>query len=199
MTEGLSQPNLKLTLENIKANYPKDVAITMITGMLQQEYAWLEATIKGIRDRYLTLNVDNPANERDIADLRLEAVEAYQPAYSIEFCLTEMGADVRRLMPEYEGDLEASSVQERGWELSFVGLKEGAMRSLGGHCNVIGEIIMLERKLYHHTYLAAVMQPAGADKGSVTASGPSEEVMMEFHFSTVVFDEDINALVENQG
>jgi hypothetical protein len=196
MTEGLSQPDLKHRLEDITAKYPKDLAITMITGMLKDEYARLEETMKGIRERYLALSVDNPASEHDIADLRLEAVEAYQPAYEIESYLVAMGADVDLLFPGYEGEFETSAVRTKGWDLSFVSLKEGAMRSLGGHCNVIGEVVMLERKLYHHTYLAAVMQPAGSDKGPVIPD-PSGEVQMEFHFSTVVFDEDVNALVEN--
>jgi hypothetical protein len=63
------------------------------------------------------------------------------------------------------------------------------MRSLGGHCNVIGEVVLLERRLYDHTYLAAVMQPAACD---TSEQGDS---CLEFHFSTVVFDEDVVALV----
>ncbi|WP_424358834.1 hypothetical protein [Methanocella sp. MCL-LM] len=196
MTEALPQQDLKLRLEAVSAKYPQDVAIAMITDMLKAEYARLEETMKGIRERYLTLNVDDPASEHEIADLRLEAVTAYQPAYEIEAYLAAMGADVGLLVPKYEGEFETSAVHRKGWDLSFVSLKEGAMRSLGGHCNVIGEVVMLERRLYHHTYLAAVMQPAGADKG-LPQPDPSGEVAMEFHFSTVVFDEDVNALVEN--
>lgn len=194
MTEGLSQPDLKRRLEDVAAKYPKDVATTMIMGMLKDEYARLEEIMKGIRERYLALNVDNPASEHEIADLRLEAVEAYQPAYEIESYLVAMGADIGLLLPRYEGEFETSAVRQKGWELSFVSLKESAMRSLGGHCNVIGEVVMLERKLYHHTYLAAVMQPVGSDLGPVQPV--AGEVEMEFHFSTVVFDEDVNALVE---
>jgi hypothetical protein len=37
------------------------------------------------------------------------------------------------------------------------------------------------------------MQPAGAAEGKKQPEG--DEVMMEFHFSTVIFDEDVNALV----
>lgn len=195
---GASQPNLKATLEGLTARYPKAVAITMIEGLLRQEYARLEETMKGIRRRYLALSVENPAHEHAIADLRLEAVEAYQPAYTIESYLTELGADIEPMLPQYQGDFEPSAVRNKGWELSFVSLKEGAMRSLGGHCNVIGEVVMLERKLYDHTYLAAVMQPAGADKGVTLPEAQSGDVMIEFHFSTVVFDEDVNALVEKQ-
>ncbi|CAJ36783.1 hypothetical protein [Methanocella arvoryzae] len=196
MTEGLSpSDDLKLHLETVSAKHPRDVAIAMITGMLKAEYARLEETLKGIRERYLTLNVDNPASEHEIADLRLEAVRAYQPAYEIEAYLAAMGADVGLLTPRFEGEFETSAVHTKGWDLSFVSLKESAMRSLGGHCNVIGEVVILERKLYHHTYLAAVMQPAGADKG-LPQPDPSGEVALEFHFSTVVFDEDVNVMVE---
>lgn len=198
MTDGLSQPNLKIRLDEAKAKYPKDVAITMIMGMLRDEYTRLDGTMKGIRQRYLALSADNPADEHEIADLRLEAVEAYQPAYTIESYLSEMDVDVEPLIPHYDGDFDTSAVRGKGWDLSFVSLKEGAMRSLGGHCNVIGEVVMLERKLYHNTYLAAVMQPAGIDKGFAPAEAGPGEVMMEFHFSTVVFDEDVNALVEKE-
>ena len=196
MTDGLSQPNLKLRLEDTKAKYPKTVAITMIMGMLRDEYARLEGTMKGIRQHYLGLNADDSADEHEIADLRLEAVEAYQPAYTIESYLSEMDVDIEPLIPQYNGEFCTSTVHGKGWDLSFVSLKEGAMRSLGGHCNVIGEVVMLERKLYHNTYLAAVMQPAGIDKGFTPAEAPPGDVMLEFHFSTVVFDEDVNALVE---
>lgn len=196
MTRALPQPDLQPRLEDIAAKYPRDVAITMIMGLLKDEYARLEGAMKDIRQRYLALNVDNPADEHEIADLRLEAVEAYQPAYQIEAYLTAMGAEIESMLPKYDGEFETSAVRSKGWDLSFVSLKEGAMRSLGGHCNVIGEIVMLERKLYHHTYLAAVMQPAGADKG-LPQPDPSGQVDLEFHFSTVVFDEDVNALVEN--
>jgi hypothetical protein len=54
---------------------------------------------------------------------------------------------------------------------------------------VIGEVVLLERRLYHHTYLAAVMQPAACD------TKEQGDQCLEFHFSTVVFDEDVNALV----
>ncbi len=145
--------------------------------------------MQDVRQRYLALDRDNPSSEHEIADLRLEAVEAYHPAYVIESCLAARDVDIKPLLPQYEGEFDASAVHRKGWDLSFVSLKESAMRSLGGHCNVIGEVILLERRLYHHTYLAAVMQPAQCD---TKAQG---ENCLEFHFSTVVFDEDVNALV----
>ena len=191
--KGQSQPNLKLILDDIAAKNPKAVADALIEGKLLDEYRRLEGILAGIRKRYLALDPDDPASEGAIADLRLEAVEAYQPAYAIETYLAERDVDVGPLLPQYEGEFDTSSVHRKGWDLSFVSLKEGAMRSLGGHCNVIGEVVMLERRLYHHTYLAAVMQPAGAAEGKRPAEG--EELALEFHFSTVVFDEDVNALV----
>ncbi|OPY26398.1 MAG: hypothetical protein A4E28_02507 [Methanocella sp. PtaU1.Bin125] len=190
---GASQPNQKYILADIAAKNPKSVADTIVAGMLSDEYRRLEAVLQGIRQRYLSLDVDDPASEHEIADLRIEALEAYQPAYTIESWLTERDVDIGPLLPQYRGEFETSAVHKKGWDLSFVSLKEGAMRSLGGHCNVIGEVVMLERRLYHHTYLAAVMQPAGADEGKKPAEG--EDVELEFHFSTVVFDEDVNALV----
>jgi hypothetical protein len=116
-------------------------------------------------------------------------VEAYQPAYTIESYLTERDVDIGPLLPQYDGEFDTSSVHRKGWDLSFVSLKESAMRSLGGHCNVIGEVVLLERRLYHHTYLAAVMQPAQCE------TNEQGETCLGFHFSTVVFDEDVNALV----
>jgi len=193
MAEDISQPNLKFILDDISARNPEAVAISIISGMLIEEYRRLEGIMQRIRERYLSLDADDPADEHAIADLRIEAVEAYQPAYAIESWLAERDVDIRPLLPQYDGEFETSSVHRKGWDLSFVSLKESAMRSLGGHCNVIGEVVMLERRLYHHTYLAAVMQPAGATEGKKEPSG--DEVMMEFHFSTVVFDEDVNALV----
>ena len=191
--KGESQPNLKFILDDITAKNPTDVAITIISGRLLEEYRRLEGVMQRIRQRYLSLDPDDPASEHEIAGLRLEAVEAYQPAYTIEIYLAGQDVDLVPLLPRYEGEFETSAVHRKGWDLSFVSLKEGAMRSLGGHCNVIGEVVMLERRLYHHTYLAAVMQPAGAAEGKKEMEG--NEVMMEFHFSTVVFDEDVNALV----
>ena len=191
--KGESQPNLKFILDDLAAKNPKAVADALIEGKLLDEYRHLEGILAGIRKRYLALDPDDSASEHAIADLRLEAVEAYQPAYAIESYLAERDVDVGPLLPQYEGEFDTSAVHRKGWDLSFVSLKEGAMRSLGGHCNVIGEVVMLERRLYHHTYLAAVMQPAGAAEGVKPAEGA--EVMMEFHFSTVVFDEDVNALV----
>lgn len=191
--EGESQPNLNLTLNDIATKNPKAVADALISARLIEEYRRLEGVMAGIRQRYLALDHDDPASEHEIADLRLEAVEAYQPAYAIESYLAARDVDIAPLLPQYKGEFETSAVGRKGWDLSFVSLKESAMRSLGGHCNVIGEVVMLERRLYHHTYLAAVMQPAGADEGKRPAEG--DEVMMEFHFSTVIFDEDVNALV----
>jgi len=190
---GESQPNLKLILDDIAARNPKAVADALIEGKLLDEYRRLEGVMQRIRQRYLALDRDEPASEHEIADLRLEAVEAYQPAYAIETRLAERDVDIGPLLPRYEGEFDTSAVHRKGWDLSFVSLKESAMRSLGGHCNVIGEVVLLERRLYHHTYLAAVMQPAGAAEGRKEPGG--DEVMMEFYFSTVVFDEDVNALV----
>ena len=191
--KGASQPNLKFIMDDIAARYPKDVATTRISGLLKDEYRRLDGALQGIRQRYLRLHVDDPADEHEIADLRIQAVEAYQPAYTIESYLTEQGVDIEPLLPEYEGEFEPSAVRKKGWDLSLVSLKEGAMRSLGGHCNVIGEVVVLERRLYHHTYLAAVLQPAGAAEGRKEVE--DDAVLMEFHFSTVVFDEDVNAVV----
>jgi hypothetical protein len=190
---GESQPNLEFILDDIAAKNPKAVADTLIEGKLLDEYRRLEDILRHIRQRYIDLARDDPASEHEIADLRIEAVEAYQPAYVIESYLAERDVDIGPLLPRYDGEFDTSSVHRKGWDLSFVSLKEGAMRSLGGHCNVIGEVVMLERRLYHHTYLAAVMQPAGAAEGKKQPEG--DEVMMEFHFSTVIFDEDVNALV----
>jgi hypothetical protein len=190
---GTSQPNLKFILDDIAAKNPKAVADALIEGKLLEEYRRLEGILQRIRQRYLALDHDDPASEHGIADLRIEAVEAYQPAYAIESYLAERDVDIGPLLPQYEGEFETSAVHRKGWDLSFVSLKESAMRSLGGHCNVIGEVVMLERRLFHHMYLAAVMQPAGAAEGIKQAEG--DEVMMEFHFSTVIFDEDVNALV----
>jgi hypothetical protein len=187
--EGVSQPNLKLLLDEVAARNPKDVADVRISGMLQEEYKRLEDILRDVRQRYLALDGDDPANEREIAGLRLEAVEAYRPAYFIESFLTERDVDIEPLLPRYEGEFEASAVHRKGWDLSFVSLKESAMRSLGGHCNVIGDAIMLERRLYHHTYLAAVMEPAPCD------TKEQGESCLRFQFSTVVFDEDVTALV----
>jgi hypothetical protein len=192
---GESQPNLKLILDDIAAKNPKAVADTLIEGKLLDEYRRLDGVLQHIRQRYLALDSDDPANEHTIADLRIEAVESYQPAYVIESYLAERDVDIGPLLPRYDGEFETSAVHGKGWDLSFVSLKESAMRSLGGHCNVIGEVVMLERRLYHHTYLVAVMQPAEGETRLTPPRDGSGEVMMEFHFSTVVFDEDVNAIV----
>ena len=186
---GESQPNLKFILDDIAAKNPKAVADTLISGRLLEEYRRLEDILRHIRQRYLALDRDDSASEHEIADLRLEAVEAYQPAYAIETFLAGRDVDIGPLLPRYDGEFDTSAVHRKGWDLSFVSLKESAMRSLGGHCNVIGEVVMLERRLYHHTYLAAVMQPAQCE------TKEQGETCLEFHFSTVVFDEDVNALV----
>jgi hypothetical protein len=188
---GTAQPNLKFILDDIKARYPQDVAITMIAGLLKDEYGRLDGIMRDIRQRYLALDVDSPADEHEIADLRLEALDAYHPAYLIEIYLAGMGADIEPLLPAYEGAFETSAARAKGWDLSFVSLREGAMRSLGGHCNVIGEVVLLERRLYHHMYLAAIMQPTSCD---TKEQGDS---CLEFHFSTVVFDEDVSTLLDS--
>jgi hypothetical protein len=187
--KGESQPNLKFILDDIVAKNPKAIADTLIEGKLLDEYRRLEGVMQHIRQRYLAMDPDDPASEHEIADLRIEAVEAYQPAYAIETYLAERDVDIGPLLPRYDGEFDTSAVHRKGWDLSFVSLKESAMRSLGGHCNVIGEVVLLERRLYHHTYLAAVMQPAQCDTKEQGGT------CMEFHFSTVVFDEDVNALV----
>jgi hypothetical protein len=56
------------------------------------------------------------------------------------------------------------------------------MRSLGVHCNVIGDVNMLEQSLYHHTYFAVVMQQARAAEGKKDRGG--NNVILEFSFST---------------
>jgi hypothetical protein len=162
---GVSQPNLKFILDDIAAKNPKAVADTLIEEKLLEEYRRLEGILQRIRQRYLALARDDLTNEHEIADLRVEAVEAYQPVYAIESYLAAREVDIGPLIPRYEGEFATPAVHRKGWDLSFVSLKESSMRSLGGHCNVIGEVVMLERRLYHHTYLAAVMQPAGAEEG----------------------------------
>ncbi|MCD1294381.1 hypothetical protein CUJ83_05130 [Methanocella sp. CWC-04] len=177
---------IEQSIEEIAAYYPEDVAVPLILARLDNEYTALENAMKDIRERYLKLDVDDPAMQNDIADLRLKAVDAYKPAYRIESFLTEkMGVDISKFMPEYEGDHNISAVKEKGWELSFVTLKENAMRTLGGHCNIIGDMVLLERKLYHHTYLAAVMKPTICD------TAEKGETCIEYDSETIVFEEDI--------
>jgi hypothetical protein len=191
-------------LKAIASNYPKDIAISLLLAKLNDEYVNLEKTIKGIREKYLKMNIDDPAMQNDIADLRLGAVEAYKPAYAIEkFLSDEMGVDITEKLPIFDGEFPVSEVKEKGWELSFVSLKENAMRTLGGHCNVIGDLVLLERRLYHHTYLAAVMKPVDSPivtpgkHGRLKAGADKEknDMMIEFDFNTVVFDEDVSTIM----
>lgn len=166
-------------LGRIDATHTRDEAISLILLFLKEEYVRLENVAKSVRERYLKYGIEDPAVQNDIADLRLEAVDAYKPVNIIETFLSERyDVSPGSTTPEYAGDFPTSKAGEKGWELSFVTLKESAMRTLGLHCLVIGEMILLERKLYHHTYLAAAMNPA-------------DESSIEFDFLTVVFDEDV--------
>ncbi len=178
-----------MRLNDIKDRRPGAEAIAMIEDMLKAEYGRLEPVVRKAREAYLGMNVDDPAQQNDIADLRLAAVEAYQPAYVIENFLAGMGVDVLPLMPRYAGGFEVSSAEDSGWSLSVVSLKENAMRTLGGHCNVIGDAIILERLLYDHTYLAAVMKLADDYV-------PGALSYVELDSYTVVFEEDIQAIVK---
>jgi len=188
MAGVLSTPELRKTLFNIKRHHSHDEAVTLIEAMLKEEYSRLEPVIKKEREAYLGMNVDDAGQQNDIADLRLAAVEAYQASYIVENFLADMGADILPLLPKYQGRFEVSSRAGEEWNLSLASLKENAMRTLGGHCNVVGDVIVLERLLYDHTYLAAVMKLTDDYE-------PGKPSYVEFDFYTVVFDEDIQALV----
>lgn len=189
MPDILSTAGLRKKLGDIKKHHSRDEAVALIEAVLKEEYARLEPVIKTERESYLGMNVDDAAQQNDIADLRLAAVEAYQPSYVIENFLTDMGVDILPLIPKYEGRFEVSSSEGGEWTLSAVSLKENAMRTLGGHCNVVGDVIVLERLLYDHTYLAAVMKLTDDYR-------PGTPSYVEFDFYTVVFDEDVQALVK---
>jgi hypothetical protein len=189
MADVLSTPDLRKKLNDIKRHHTHDEALSLIETMLKEEYARLDAAIGKERAAYIKMNVDDAAQQNDIADLRLIAVEAYQPAYVIENFLAEMDVDILSLLPKYEGRFEVSSHKNNEWTLSVVSLKENAMRTLGGHCNVIGNVLVLERLLSDHTYLAAVMKLTNDYE-------PGTQSFVEFDSYTVVFDEDIQAIVE---
>lgn len=178
---------LRRKLEEIRKNWPEEAA-AIITGLLKDEYRGLEEAMRALRASYLRMDVDDPAQQNDVADLRLQAIEAYRPAYIIEDFLTDMGVDVIPLMPQYNGAFETSSYKNGEWLVSMVSLREDAMRTLGGHCNVIGDVVILERLLYDHAYLAAVMRQTDDYE-------PGKQTFVELDFYTVVFDEDIQAMV----
>ncbi len=187
MADERSTAGLRKRLDKLKKNYPKAEAVELITEILRDEYRRIEGIMRDTRDDFLNMDADIPANQNDVADLRLEAAEEYQPAYIIENFLAEMGVDVTKLVLPHKGLFEVSSHQNGEWSMSMVSLKESAMRTLGGHCNVIGDIVVLEKLLYDHTYLAAVMK-------QTDDYVPGEPSYVEFDFYTVVFDEDIQAI-----
>ncbi len=189
MADISSTPDLRKELGDIKRHHPHDEAAILIEAVLKEEYARLEPVIKKEREAYLRMSVDDAGQQNEIADLRLAAVEAYQPSYIIESYLADMNVDILPLVPEFEGRFEVSSREGDEWTLSVASLKENAMRTLGGHCNVVGDVIVLERLLYDHTYLAAVMKLTDDYE-------PGKPSYVEFDFYTVVFDEDVQALVK---
>lgn len=189
MADAASTPELRKRLFDIKMDHSHDEAVILIEAMLKEEYSRLEPIIKKEREAYLRMDVDDAGQQNDIADLRLSAVEAYQPSFIIENFLAEMKVDILPLLPKYEGRFEVSSRGGDIWTLSVASLKENAMRTLGGHCNVVGDVIVLERLLYDHAYLAAVMKLTDDYE-------PGKPSYVEFDFYTVVFDEDVQALVK---
>jgi hypothetical protein len=188
MDPGPSGNNLKRRLKAIRGQYEKGEAIAMISGLLDEEYRRLEAIMRDARDEYLGMDADDPAQQNAVADLRLKAVEEYWPAFVIENFLADMGVDITSLAPKHKGAFELSRHTNGDWSLSVVSLKENSMRTLGGHCNVIGDVIVLEKLLYDHTYLAAVLKLTDDYE-------PGKESYVEFDFYTVVFDEDILSIV----
>lgn len=189
MPDERSTSDLRKRMSEIKKGHPKSRAIALITDMLEDEYKRLEGVMKCARDCYLNMNVDDPSQQNDIADLRLDAVEKYQPAYVIENFMAGIGVDITPLIPQYEGSFELSSYKDGERSLSVVSLRENAMRTLGGHCNVIGDVVVLEKLLYDHTYLAAVMKLTDDYE-------PGKQSYVEFDYYTVVFDEDIQSIVK---
>jgi hypothetical protein len=190
MNGGLSRQNIKKQLDEISEQHSKEDTITIVSALLKDEYGRLDDAMGKARSAYLKLRVDDPALQNEIADLRLDAVESYHKAYAIESFLADLDVDITGMMPEYAGNFEISSAGEKNWDLTAVSIKENAMRTLGGHCNVVGDIIVLDRLLYDHTYLASVMKVSDDYKpGDMPAS-------IEFDFYTVVFDEEITATVK---
>jgi hypothetical protein len=185
-------------MEEMRDSLPRDEAITSITIMLREEYSKLETLLKELREKYLAMDRDSSASQNDVADLRLEAVEAYAPVYFIEDFLTgQFGADLSGIAPEYAGNYQASAVRDSTTTLNFVSLKENAMRTLGAHCSVIGEFVILERRLYDNTYLAGVMKTTDPmivtpdDSNGTEEHEDDRQYFLEYDFPTVVFDEDI--------
>ena len=189
MAEERSTTDLKKMLNLIKKSHPEVESISLISEMLRDEYRRLEGIMRDTRDDYLGLKRDDPVLQNEIAELRLEAVEEYQPAYVMENFLADMGVDIMPLLLPHRGAFEVSSRTDGEWMLSMASLKESAMRTLGGHCNVIGDVIILEKLLYDYTYLAAVMK-------LTDDYVPGQKGYVEFDFYTVVFDEDIQAMVK---
>jgi hypothetical protein len=189
MSDSPSPKSLKKQLAEIRDNHSREEAVAIVSAMLTEEYGRLDEAIGKARAAYLRLNVDDPAQQNEVADLRLESVESYHNAYMLESFLADMDVDVKALMPKYEGKFGVSSVNDHSWDLSAVSLKENAMRTLGGHCSVVGDIVVLDRLLYDHTYLASVMKLSDDYK-------PGAEIThIQFDFYTVVFDEEITATV----
>jgi len=190
MSAGLSHQGMKKQLDEISKQHSKEDTITIVSALLKDEYDRLDDAMSKARTAYLKMNIDDPALQNEIADLRLDAVESYHRAYAIESFLADLDVDVTSMMPAYGGKFEVSSANEKNWDLTAVSLKENAMRTLGGHCNVVGDIIVLDGVLYDHTYLASVMKLSDDYKpGDMPAS-------IEFDFYTVVFDEEITATVK---
>jgi hypothetical protein len=189
MADERSAAALKKRLNEIKENYRRAEAIGLIIEMLRDEYRRLEGVMRDTRDDFLHMNAGDPAQQNDVADLRLAAVEEYQPAYVMENFLAELGVDISKLILQHKGSFEVSSHQGGEWSMSMVSLTESAMRTLGGHCNVIGDVVVLEKLLYDHTYLAAVMK-------QTDDYVPGEQSYVEFDFYTVIFDEDIQSIIK---
>ncbi len=190
MSAGLSHQDMKKHLDEISEQHSKEDTITIVSALLKDEYERLDDAMGKARTAYLKINIDDPSLQDEIADLRLDAVESYHRAYAIESFLAELDVDVTAMMPKYKGTFEVSSANEKSWDLTAVSIKENAMRTLGGHCNVVGDIIVLDRLLYDRTYLASVMKLSDDYKpGDMPAS-------IEFDFYTVVFDEEITATVK---
>jgi hypothetical protein len=189
MDEERSTSDIKKKLSDIRNSHTKEEAIKLAREMLAEEYRRIAASMRDARNDYLNMNAEDPGQQNDVADMRLEAVEEYQPAFVIENFLAEMDVDVISLAPKHKGSFEVSSHTNGEWSLSVASLKESVMRTLGGHCNVIGDIIVLEKLLYDHTYLAAVMKLTDDYE-------PGKESFVEFHFYTVVFDEEIQSIIK---
>lgn len=69
----------------------------------------------------------------------------------------------------------------------MMSMKKNAVRTPGRHSNVIENMVILERRLYHHTYLAAVSKPY---RDRLPGEGSNDIV---FGFPAVIFDEDVSS------